>query len=370
MSSLTIKIKLSFLFLFILSSNILYSQNNIETDTLSNQIVVGIKLAPPFIIQTKSGDYTGVSLDLWEIIAQELDYNYKIKIYKQNEIQKMLKDVENNNIDVCINPLTVTGSRIQRFNFSQPFYTSNLAIAAPLKKDNSIVVFLKNFFSKRNLIAMSILFLVTCFFGTSIWLVERRKNHLEFRKGLFGIADGIWWTATVLSSIGPATKSPRTFLGRLIGMLWMFIAIITISLLIGSIASSLTTDKIKSDINSINTLKRTKIGTMDGSSAELFLENNYIPIAKNDFETILDGLKAVANNEIQAFIYDEPILKYLIVSEQLNDKVYILPYKLSTDYYSFAFPKKSELTTEINTVIVLETEKIAWKAILEKYNLN
>jgi len=206
--------------------------------------------------------------------------------------------------------------------------------------------------------------------GVLIWLIEKKKNPEEFRKGIKGIGDGIWWASTILSSIGSATKDPRTFVGRLVGVIWMFIAIITISILIGSVASYLTTGKIKSDINSINSLKRKKVGTVKGTSCELFLKNHYIPIAKSNYKSIIEGLHDVEHKKIQAFVYDEPIIKYLITTEQINDKVYVVPFKLSTDYYSFALPKGSKLTSKINTEMVQEFEKITWKAILSKYNLN
>ena len=108
---------------------------------------------------------------------------------------------------------------------------------------------------------------------------------------------------------------------------------------------------------------------MKGVNSNMFLKKNSVPIAKNDFDKVENGLYALVNNEIQAFVYDEPIMQYLIVKEQINDKIYIVPLKLSTDYYSFALPKNSVKTSEINEIIVNELENITWKAILNKYSL-
>ncbi len=332
--------------------------------------MVGIKVSPPFIIENLDGKYSGVSVDLWSMISQKLGVGYEYKVYKQNEIKNMLADVESGKLDISINPLTVTSERIQRLDFTQPFYTSNLAIAAQIVPDDSIAAYLGKFLTKRNIIILVIIILVIVIVGVIIWLLERKNNSDEFRQDINGIGDGIWWASTILSTIGPATHSPRSVGGRILGVFWMFAAIITISLLIGNTASDLTTRKINLNINSINSLQRIKVGTIEGTSCETFLNKNHIPIARNDYKTLSEGLISVQNNEIKAFVMDEPILTYMIFTEQMNDKLCILPYKLATDYYSFALPKNSDLTDTINTLMMRELEGIAWKAVLNTYDLN
>jgi len=358
------------IFLLLIISNSLFAKaNKWRYDTLT----VGIKLAPPFIIKNRFGEYSGVSIDLWKEIAKEMEIAYRFKLYGSMEMDKMLEDVSNNLIDISISPITVTAERIKHVDFTYPFFKSQLSVAVPIKDTDStsdyILVFFIKLFSMRNIYIMILIILFTSIFGISIWMIERRVNPKEFRKGIRGIGDGIWWAATIMSSIGPATKAPRTFFGRFIGIIWMFVAIITISLFIGSIASYLTAGKINSDINSVTDLKKRIIGTMKGVNSNMFLKKNSVPIAKNDFDKVENGLYALVNNEIQAFVYDEPIMQYLIVKEQINDKIYIVPLKLSTDYYSFALPKNSVKTSEINEIIVNELENITWKAILNKYSL-
>lgn len=357
------------LLLLLICNSLFAKTSSWGEDTLT----VGIKIAPPFIIEHKPGEFSGVSIELWEAIAEEMDLKYKFKVYGSMQMSNMLKDVSNHSIDISISPITVTANRIKIVDFTHPFYTSQLSVAVPIQNNNSsfdfFITFFSKFFSIKNIIIMLIVILITSISGISIWLIEKNRNPKEFRKGINGIGDGIWWAATIMASIGPATKAPRTFFGRIIGVIWMFTAIITISLLIGSIASYLTAGKINSDINSITTLKRRRIGTMKDANSSMFLERNNIPIAKSNFDKVEDGLKALANNEIQAFVYDEPIMQYHIFKEQINDKIYIAALKLSIDYYSFALPKNSTKTSKMNELIVSELENITWKAMLNKYSL-
>lgn len=370
MKSIIRKLKIVIALVFIISC--VQAQEQLKN---SDTLLIGVKIAPPFIIHNQTGDYSGVSVELWRSIAEDLGIiNYRFIQYDCNKMNVMLEDVENNTIDISISPITVTAERIKKVDFSQPFYSGKMAIAVAIKGNNSVFDsfrnFFINFFTIRNLFIMLIVILIISIIGLSIWLIEKKDNPSEFRKGIRGIGDGIWWAGTIMASIGPATKAPRTFWGRVLGLVWMFTAIITISLLIGSIASYLTAGKINSEINSINDLKRKKIGTMMNTSSENFLKKNQIPIFLNNFSAIKDGLKAVADNKIQAFIYDEPILQYLISTEQMNDKVYLIPLKLNNDYYSFALPKNSNLSNDIDELIVQKLENITWKAILNKYNLN
>ncbi len=43
------------------------------------EIVVGIKNSPPFIIKNSENNYSGLSIDLWNRIADSLNIKYKFK---------------------------------------------------------------------------------------------------------------------------------------------------------------------------------------------------------------------------------------------------------------------------------------------------
>jgi ABC-type amino acid transport substrate-binding protein len=48
-------------------------------DRLGNQrgsIVVGVVHDPPYIIKTKTGEWTGLNVDLWKGVSQELKVDY------------------------------------------------------------------------------------------------------------------------------------------------------------------------------------------------------------------------------------------------------------------------------------------------------
>ena len=367
------KQKLFYFILISLLSINTYSQNTVveqnTRDTIVHKLIVGYKITPPFVIKDK-GNLSGVSIDLWETIAHELGYIFEYREYKSSEIEKLLSDVENGVIDISINPTTVTSERIKRVDFTQPFYMSSLAVAFSTKDSNKVIELLSNIFSPKFWKAIFFLFMILLVFGILIWIVENRKNKIQFRNGIKGVGDGVWWAATTMTTVGYGDLAPKTFVGRVLGTIWMFTAIIVISGLTGSIAASLTSKQIKHTINSVADLSKLNVGTIKGSSSEDFLLRNRIKKFNNSFASVKDGLTALTNNKIEAFVYDEPILNYYVASTEEYSNIVVLDKRFSVDYLSFSMKKENILMKEINQALVTELEKISWLAVLHTYQLS
>lgn len=334
-----------------------------QKDTLSNKIVVGIKQTPPFIYK-ENDKIKGLSIDLWEKLAPQLGLEYEYKEYK---LKDLLVALENGEVDMCISPLTVTSERIKKFNFLQPFYDSNLAITTHKQDSNSLFLFLKNFFSYDFFKAVSLMFFIILIFGILLWIVEKRNNPEQFGKGIKGMGQGIWWSAVTMTTVGYGDKAPSTPLGRVIATVWMFTAVIIISGFTGSISSALTVNKLQSNIQSVNDLKRLDVGTVEGSSSYKYLIKK--DINASTFTTVKNGLQALYKNEIDAFVYDEPIMKHHIFNNNFDDKLYILPIKFNTQYYSFSLPANNIDQKKLNYLLLKELESSDWQNILANYKL-
>jgi polar amino acid transport system substrate-binding protein len=337
----------------------------IAQDSIQKKISIGIKETPPFIIKNKTGGYSGLSVDLWQETAKSLNLEYT---YQEYDLKGLINALENQEIDLCINPLTVTSERAKKFNFSQPFYITHLAIATGKEADSSILLFLENLFSLQFLKAVLLLFLVILVFGFLAWLFERKANPEEFEGGWKGIWSGIWWSAVTMTTVGYGDKSPRSTGGRIVALVWMFTAIIIISGFTASIASSLTVNQLASKISGPDDLKNFTVGTIPGSTSEKYMEDKGIQFS--EFSSTEKGLQAIAYGEIDAFVYDAPILKYLVKNLGLENEVAILPHQFNTQYYSFSLPHQNqELLNRLNPVLLKEIEGVAWKATLNEYNL-
>ncbi len=327
-------------------------------------LVVGVKDAPPFIFLEPDAAPTGISVWLWEQMAADLGLAYR---YESLTLEALLDSLETGAVDLSINPLTVTSERIERIDFTQPFFVSNSAIAAPASGGvNSMLQFVLQFFSLNFLKAVFFLFGVIFVFGFVAWLFERRQNPEEFEPGWRGLWSGIWWSAVTMTTVGYGDKSPRSLGGRIVALVWMFTAIIIISGFTAAIASSLTVTQLGSTIEDLNDLRDSQVATVTASASEDFLKSQFIDVS--GVETLEDGLNALVSDQIEAFVYDEPILRYAIQRDSFAE-LRVLPFRFNQQYYSFALPKASPLIATLNPVLLRTIEEQSWRVVLSEYHL-
>jgi polar amino acid transport system substrate-binding protein len=270
-------------------------------------------------------------------------------------------------VDLAITPMTVKSERLQNFNLTQPFYISELKVATQKNDQRRVLQFLGNFFSVQFFQAVSLLFLVILAFGALLWLAERRANPDMFHKGPKGVWDGIWWSAVTMTTVGYGDKVPISNRGKAISLVWMFTAVIITSTFTASIASSLTVNTLNADIQEVEDLGSAKLGTVPGSTGEAYIEKRGWEFTAYDQPQ--EALEALEAGQIDAFVYDGPILQYLLKQKQLNDNLTVLPFQLSRQYYGFSTPSGSELDERLNPLLMKELDEPGWEAVLEQYNL-
>ena len=280
---------------------------------------VGITAEPPFVIPISDKDYSGISIDLWEKIAEQHAINFEYVRFQDH--LGLIRSLDFGEIDISVNPIHVNEIRLKLLDMTQPFFVSSLGVAATQIEKSQVGLFIRNFFSLEFLRVILLLVLVIFVFGSILWLAERRHNTRQFRPGLIGLFDGLWWSAVTMTTVGYGDKAPKSRMGRIIAMIWMFTAIIIISGFTATIASTLTVKSLSTTIENVDDLRTVeKIGAVFATSGEDFLNNNNIPIYQL-FDDPAAGLRSLANKEIEVLLYDKTVLEYLINQLQIESKV-------------------------------------------------
>lgn len=326
----------------------------------TGKLIIGVTEAPPFVIK-EGGGFSGLSLDSWRLVNRQLEANYELREYPG--LEDLLNAVEQGDVDLSINPITVTDKRMERMDFSQPYFISYTGIAR--KSGSAVWRYLSNIFSWNFFSAILILVGVIFIFGLLVWIFERKKNQEEFGPGVKGIFQGFWWSAVTMTTVGYGDKSPRTFGGRFIGLIWMFMAIIMISTLTAGIASSLTVQNIQDEISSVPDLERFEVYTVRSSSAQELLDQYNISSSK--VANADEGIKALEQKANRVLIYDKPILKHRIEENNLEEELVVLENTLKKDYYSYSFPKGSQLLEEIDPILVGTLKSMEWNSLIMDY---
>ena len=147
------------------------------TGNEDNKIVVGTKLAEPFVIKDNFDNWKGISFELWHIMASDLGLQYEVKEY---DLEGLLEAVEKSEIDIAVSPLTITPERENKFDFTHSYFTTGLSIAVGNEGGGAFSA-VKKFFSMRFLEIVSIIVLVLFAVGFIVWIFERKKNRKNHR---------------------------------------------------------------------------------------------------------------------------------------------------------------------------------------------
>jgi len=341
-----------------MSSSFLLSQDNGK-----NIIVVGTKIAEPFVLQNTSGEWKGLSFELWERITKELSIDYEVRSYN---LEGLTRAVSTGEIDVAVSPLTITSEREKLFDFTHSYFTTGLSIAVTNKDDSDIFGVFSNIFSLRFLELVLVILVALFFVGFLVWLFERKKNISQFGDGISkGLGSSFWWAAVTMTTVGYGDKAPRTVGGRFIALLWMFAGLIIISGFTAAIASALTVDQLDVGIKTVNDLYDVRVGTVSSSSSEEYLNQNGVSFIT--FSNLEEGISLLRQNQIDAFVYDAPILKYHIKSNNISNEMKVLPIILDPINYAFALPTNSPLRESINRVLLREIDGSDWRSIINLY---
>lgn len=333
---------------------------------LANQgvkkIIVGTKQAPPFSFKDHSGQWTGISIALWKTLAEELGIEY---VFKEYDLPGLLAAVENKSIDAAVAALTITAEREKHFDFSHPFHTSGLGIAVLQIKKNPWMEVFNRFFSREFLRVVLALALLLFGVGLLLWFLERKKNQEQFGgSAMAGLGSGFWWSAVTMTTVGYGDKAPKSFGGRLIGIVWMFVAIIIISSFTAAITSTLTLNKIQSRVRGPQDLHQANVGSLKHSSSASYLDNNQIPF--QDYASVIDALNGLLKGEIDAVVYDRPILRFL-VAEEKTAQLQVLGSHFERQQYGIGLPTGSPLREPINQLIPDIIHRNEWQGILFRY---
>ncbi|MCA8963184.1 MAG: transporter substrate-binding domain-containing protein, partial [Planctomycetes bacterium] len=187
-------------------------------------------------------------------------------------------------------------------DFSHPFHTTGLAIATRAEQSASIGAVLKRLFSMQFLRAIAGLGLLLFVVGVLVWYAERRRNPEEFGGPVLrGIGSGFWWSAVTMTTVGYGDKSPRTFVGRAIALVWMFAAIILISGVTAAITTALTVSSLEGRVRGPDDLSRVNVGALRGTTGNEWLTGAFV--SHTDYADMASGLRALQVGDIDAFVH-------------------------------------------------------------------
>jgi polar amino acid transport system substrate-binding protein len=333
------------------------------------KLIVGVAVGPPFDIRQADGSWSGISVELWRQIAKELGLEYE---FRETNLSGTFLGLTQGWLDVSVGPLTITAPREEVCDFTHPYFTSTLAVAVPASRLPwtmryfTVIFDFGLWWTIFRLVFGLLAFMA--FMALLVWLCERRANPSQFGgsgRVLGGLGSALWWSASTMTSVGSGDILPRTPKGRVIAVIWMLVSVVLISTFTAAMASILTAARLSQGtvIHGLDDLRQIRIGTFADSSTVQYLDANHIDYQAMERDKLF---KALAKGKIQAVLYDEPFLRY-VVRTQYPDQFTVLPLHLDPQLYAFAVRENSALREPINRVLLRKIHEPAWRDILYRY---
>ena len=327
-----------------------------------DKLLVGVVDAPPFSMKTPDGRWEGLSIELWRAVAKELGVEFELREYNS---EQLLDAVNRGEVDV-IPALAVTEQHEIITDLSHPYLRSGSAIAVSGGvTEHSWLRFAGHLVSLNLLPVIGLLILLSLTAGTIVWLFESRRSPEMFGGGTVrGVGHGIWWAIVTLTTVGYGDKAPKTFGGRMVALIWMFASIILIAGFTAAITASFTVGELRGKVRGLSDLPGVRVGSLAQTESFGFLAKRGIAVLP--FENAQDGLQAIVDKKIDAFVFNESILKHLARTE-FPGRVHVLTGTFDHYYVSMAVPSGSPLRERLNRALLKIITADDWPRLMEFY---
>lgn len=333
------------------------SERDPRTDAES-ELIIATKQSPPFAIKQPDGSWTGISIEIWEDIASDLNLSYR---FQEFDLKWMLNQVSSGKVDAALSAITMTPAREAVLDFSYPYFFSGLGVAVSSNSDSSVLKDILHFVFSYRTAQYSVAIFTSFVLLLTIVLI---LNVTVESRGQFSTQRNPTSVKSLNQSITGLLSASKWLVnensGRLVVLVWLAVTLILVSFYQPVIADSTATISKSSDLVDVS------VGTVKNSSSIAYLRQ----IGVKDiqlFETAEEGLGGVSKGDITAFVYDRPILKYM--SQSANDlDVRVLPLQFDPQGYAIALPSGSPLREKINRIMLNRLSSEAYlNRIIGKY---
>ena len=126
----------------------------------------------------------------------------------------------------------------------------------------------------------------------------------------------------------------------------------------------MTVSAIETTVSSVNDLYGKQVGTVAGSTAEVFLQNR--DLTSNAFDDLSHVLEAFENGKVDAVVFDAPILAYYVLTDGAKFGQLVGP-AFQIESYGIALPSNSEWLEPINQALLKLREDGTYTEIYRKW---
>jgi len=326
---------------------------------------VAVYNVPPYGFVDTDGSISGVSVDLWRRVTEQMEWSFKL--IPISDMESILSGLERGRFDAAIGAITITPERAARVDFSYPAHRSGVAIA--LRRETGPLFAVMSYGTALSELSPLLMIIVAMLvvIGLVMWMIERRHHSAVDapESAVVTLRDGLYWAVVTMTTVGYGDKTPKSTSGRLVAILWMFGSVVLVSLLSTSLVSRLTAERVEArDLAASIDLRGKKLAAVGQSSGAEYLDEAHLPYAK--YKDLPEALDALAGGKSDAVVNSVGALQYFISKRYA--KVLEMPQGLlAPAYMAIALPEHSPLKRSIDRALVKITNSPEWRTLEERF---
>lgn len=328
-------------------------------------LVVGVYECPPFVMKNDDGTYSGLSMRLWENIADNRKFKYTVSEYSLDDL---ITGIGDGDIDVGVSCISITPFRETTIDFSHSFFETHLAIA--VKKQGLLDSILNILMNKKFLFILAIGGGSACVIGGIFYFLEHNINEKLYstdstgRKLIEGFILGLLFI----------TKGPfnyyefRTLAGRVIAVCLAVLTTFFLASLTAILASTFTLGLLGKDIKSINDLVTKSVGAKVHTTSSEYLNSS--GVIHRTYDSIEELIRALDNRQVEAIVADDAVLRFQIKNGKEEGRfkdLSVLLHRFEKQNYGFALQEDSPLLEQVNRELLKIRKSARWRQTLLRY---
>lgn len=143
----------------------------------------------------------------------------------------------------------------------------------------------------------------------------------------------------------------------------MLSGILVISAFTAAVTSALTVGQLSARVSGPSDLSRVRVATVSDSTSQAYLKLRHI--RHKSFPELSDALSALDTGEVEAVVYDAPLLRFAVYHN--FSRQHVLPGTFERQDYAIAMTSSSPLREQINRGILRVISKPSWDEKLAEY---
>eukprot|EP00397_Hematodinium_sp_SG-2012_P012768 GEMP01012948.1.p1 GENE.GEMP01012948.1~~GEMP01012948.1.p1 ORF type:complete len:916 (+),score=153.29 GEMP01012948.1:34-2748(+) len=263
--------------------------------------------------------------------------------------------------------ITITAERLMQVSFSTPFYHTGLGILVRRPEPEDAIVDQLAALSAPFESGTWIILMATLFVSSTVLLLAECTHNARKQAMLASMPFSLSSTTSVPPTPESVVKPPEDGDTRFLMVFNLVVLIIIAEFYTANLAALLVIDPTPNTIRGLQDLRGTskKVATLNASAPLLWLASNEPGLNLEPCAGDLSCMNAVLDGSIDAFVYDEPILRYLAALDcelmLVNAPLFFI------QDYGIVFPRGSPLRDTLSHAITFLREEGLHAELQSKY---